>query len=201
MPAPSITPQVVSDATPSRSEPASAPSTEESSLSSFHLELASALDIPSSLTTRPKIVDVRLAYAKYKAFHQAQLEHYRMVGDGQWDLRTPSVHDLITLFVSKSVWYSNYVKIFPVAKTFPLLFEWLEKPYNVKGDDENDTSELNVMVFGVDKPIYTFGDLKTAIAVLEKARGKKGKGKRKADDSGDEGKRSHKKKKTSSSRS
>jgi len=201
MPAPSITPQAVSDATPSQSEPASAPSTEESSLSSFHFELASTLDIPSSLTTRPKIVDVHLAYAKYKAFHQAQLEHYRMVGDGQWDLRTPSVDDLITLFVSKSVWYSNYVKIFPVAKTFPLLFEWLEKPYNVKGDDENDTSELNVMVFGVDKPIYTFGDLKTAIAVLEKARGKKGKGKRKADDSGDEGKRSHKKKKTSSSRS
>jgi len=194
IPAPSIAPQ------PSPSKAASMPSDEVELEESFQTQLVNALSIPPSLATRPKIVDVRLAYAKYKAFHQAQLEHYQMVADGTWVLKSPSNDELIEVFVSKSVWYTNYVKVFPVAKTHPLLFEWLEKPYDVVNGNDN-ASELNVAVFGVDKSTYTFNDLKMAVATLEKAREKKGKGKRKAESNADEGKKAHKKlKKASTSR-
>jgi hypothetical protein len=209
MPALSIVSQPVSNTTSSQSK--SAPSAEEHSLGSFQTELIEALNIPLSLVTRPKIVDVHLAYAKYKAFHHAQLELYRMVAAGTWVLRSPSTDDLIQIFVSKSVWYDNYVKVFPTAKTFPLLLEWLEKPYDLSTAND-DLSELNIRIFGVDKSTYTFANLKTAIQDLKardkKGKGKgmgKGKGKRKADSDSDsdsdanECKKSHKKSKKSSS--
>ena len=81
MPAPSIVLQPVSNMTSK-----SVPSAEEHLLGSFQTELIEALNIPLSLVTRPKMVDVHLAYVKYKAFHHAQLEHYCMVTEKTWVL-------------------------------------------------------------------------------------------------------------------
>jgi hypothetical protein len=118
-----------------------------------------------------------------------------MISDGDWPLRTPTSEELIEIFVSRSIWHGSYCVTFSRTLAFPDVVMWLEK-------DPDALS--NVAIFGVEKHVYTFSDLKGLLDRLEGKRSKKSKGKRKAQESEDEDgsrKRQKKSSKASSSKS
>ena len=154
-----------------------------SDLTPYQIDMMSLLDIPASLTFRPKgSVDLRIAYTKYKGYLQAQSTMLRMTSEGTWSLRKPKAEELVEIFMSKSVWHSSYQKFFPMAKDYPLLLSWL---------DNAEDAPSNIDVFGEEKNPYTFKDFQAFINRAEVMR--KGKGKRKAKGSVSEGAQQKKK--------
>lgn len=153
------------------------PSTARSSVDpdTLQVQIARILKISQSLIVRPKVAHLRISYAKYLGYLQAQIDMHQMVADGTWTLKTLTGDELIEVFVSKSVWHANYSKLFPRVKNFPLLVKWL-------GNVADAPS--NMEIFGVEKGTYTFKDLKEVLERMEEAkvkqnkRGEKGKGKR-----------------------
>jgi hypothetical protein len=98
-----------------------------------------------------------------------------MVSDGSWMLNQPTSDEIIEIFVSKSVWHANYSKLFPRARNFEVVLQWLEHGHN---------SPSNVDVFGVEKQFYSFKDLRDVLDKLELACMKKGKRKGRSDEGG-----------------
>lgn len=139
-------------------------------------QIIDLLNIPKALTIRPKVVDLRFAYAKYEGYLKAQADMYRMITAGTWPLKSLTTDELIEIFVSKSVWHANYSKLFPKVKDHSDLVRWLL-------NDEGAPS--NVDVFGVAKQVYTFKDLQAFLDTTSsrvekrKARGSVGESSRK----------------------
>lgn len=149
----------------------------------YQKQLIGLLNVNPALATRPKHVDICLAYSKYQGFLQAQTLMFRMIDDGDWPIRQPTSDELIKVFVSKSVWHASYRPYFPRALAFPELIKWLEK---------HSDAPSNMDVFGVVKQLYTFSEFKVVLGRLERSAGKsveksaerslkKGKGKRDRD--------------------
>jgi hypothetical protein len=153
-------------------------------------QLIAHLNIPLALTSRPKHVEIHVAYSKYLGVHSAQENMNRMISDGIWPFKLLSTDTLVEIFVSKSVWYTHYVKIFPRAEKFPELVKWLECAEDAPSGGS---------IFGVQKQTYTFKDLKNALEVLEASAYKKGK-KRMRDEDEDVDQSSRKKHKKHSSK-
>jgi len=151
-------------------QPSVLPASDSSSLQE---QIIALLNIPESLTERGRSGDIRLAYAKYKGFVQAQSDMQKMKSDGTWTLGTVSVDTLIKVFSSKSVWYSHHAKYFPQVTKYPNLMQWLENGPNSKSTHE---------VWGSEKTSYTFVDLKDLLGRLD-AHASRKKGKRKLKDS------------------
>lgn len=122
----------------------------DSGHSSTKAQIIAALDIPLSLTSRPKAVHLRLAYAKYKGYLKAQADMHRMMKEGVWTFKTLTADELVEIFVSRSVWHASYRKLFPKVQSYPALLQWLEN---------TSDGPSNVEVFGVEKQSYTFKDL------------------------------------------
>ena len=116
----------------------------------LQIQIIAVLGISSTLTSRPKTVHLRLAYAKYQGYLKAQSDMYWMIKEGDWTLKTLTSDELVEIFVSQSVWHASYRKLFPKVKDHADLLEWLEN----KPDGSS-----NVEVFGVEKQFYTFKDL------------------------------------------
>src|SRR5262245_53614565 len=89
-------------------------------------QLKSLLNIPESLTTWGRSNDLHLAYAKYKGVLKAWSDMQRMKIDGTWTLGKVSTDALIELFVSKTVWYTYYIKLFPQVARWTHLAQWME---------------------------------------------------------------------------
>ena len=104
-----------------------------------------------------------------------------MVEDGTWTGDLPASDQLVEVFVSKSVWHAYYQKLFPEVSRHPLLLKWLMR--------ENDAPS-NLELFGKEKNLYKFSDLKEVLAWLAGDRN----GKRKAKGSFDDGQHQKKKK-------
>lgn len=160
------------------------------SLTHTQSDIIVLLNISPALTTRPKMVDLRLAYAKYQGYLRAQSDMHHMIKASTWTLDPVSSDELIEIFVSRSVYRANYVKLFPQARNYPELLAWL------KGDLES-----GVDIFGLQKSVYTFKDLRMVLG--EPGSGGNGSsshghGKRKVDD--DDAKDEKKKSKKSSSK-
>jgi hypothetical protein len=153
-----------------------------------HAQLITLLNILTALSSRSGAVDACLAYLKYKGVLQAQKDLQHMTADGLWPFKTPHMVDIIECFVSKSVWHEKYNRYFPKIWKYPRVLQWLE-------GTEDGPEGLDI--FGIEKPSYSFADLKDVIDELEK-NSKKGK-KRARDDEGDENVK--KVKKTSGSKS
>jgi hypothetical protein len=163
------------------------PSTE---LQTLQQQLISHLSISIALTTRPKHVELYVAYAKYLGVQSAQANMNCMIADGIWPFKLLNTDTLVEFFVSKSVWYTNYVKIFPRAQKFPDLLKWLECA---------DDAPSGGSIFGVEKQSYSFKDLKNVLEMLETSASKKGK-KRMRDESEDVDQGARKKHKKHSSK-
>ncbi len=80
--------------------------------------------------------------------------------------------DLIQLFISKLFWHSHYKPLFFKVSNSPDMVAWLE------GDENRATDKV---LWGFQKSIYQYKDLKE---YLEKKEKKKGKGRAKANEGG-----------------
>ena len=172
-------------------QPSALPSNDSGSL---QMQILALLNIPESLTTRGRSGDLRLAYAKYLAVLQAKTDMQKMMVDGTWTLGKVSADTLIELFVSKTVWYTYYAKLFPRVAKYSNLKQWLENDLNAQSSHD---------IWGVEKAVYTFQDLKGLLEFWD-ARSKR-KEKRKLKESqdklGDSGASSSKSKKQKRSKS
>jgi hypothetical protein len=113
-------------------------------------QLKALLNIPETLTIWGRSGDLQLAYAKYKAFLEAQSNMQKMMADGTWTLGRVSAETLIELFASKSVWYDKHATLFPLVAKYPRLRKWLDW-------DEDALSSHEV--WGLEKASYSFKDL------------------------------------------
>jgi hypothetical protein len=121
-------------------------------------QLVALLEIPAALITRPKAVDLRLAYAKYQGYLKAQADMFVMIAEGTWTLKTLTGDELIEVFVSKSVWHANYRKLFPKVAKHAALLRWLQGGAG---------APTNVEIFGAEKQTFNFRDLGKVLSVLE----------------------------------
>jgi len=136
-------------------------------------QLISMLNIPETLTARGRGNDLRLAYAKYRGVLNARSNMQRMKADGTWALGTVSVDTLIELFVSKTVWYTYYKKLFPRVIMHPELVKWMENDPGAKSSYD---------IWGTEKASYSFQDLKVLLDWLDARSTQKKKEKRKVRD-------------------
>ena len=87
-----------------------------------------------------------------------------MISDGTWPLEPVTTDDLIEIFVSKSVYHASYQKYFSKAQKYPQIIAWL------LNDQDSPTSHD---VFGLQKSVYTFKDLRALLESLDASSGKK----------------------------
>ena len=143
----------------------------------FQKQLMVILNIPESLTARGRGSDLRLAYAKYKGVLKARTDMQQMKVDGTWSLGNVSTDTLIEIFVSKTVWYSYYTKLFPrVAKWLDLL-KWMDNEPDAKSSYD---------IWGTEKASYSFQELKELLNWLDTCAANTKREKRKNRDSGED---------------
>jgi len=132
-----------------------------------------ALGIPDHLIDRKKGGDMRVAYAKYLAVLDALDNLSLMSGSGTW--KHKNTHDdVIEVFISKSVYFRNHSKVFPLLVHYPAMKEWLEKTADTV---EVDRAAADALVWGSEK--HSFDSLRKILTAHQKASTVKGKGKRK----------------------
>jgi hypothetical protein len=142
-------------------------------------QLITLLKIPVHLTTHSE-ANLFVAYKRYLAHGEATKALDQMVSDGLWPGKRPIANALITVFTSKTTWFSSYRPTFPKVYKFPDMVRWLENAANAPS---------NLEVWGFHKSIYTFKDLMDFIDNGGKREApepetSKRAGKRKADGSG-----------------
>src|SRR5215475_1025975 len=140
--------------------PSALPESDDSGFShTLQTQLMSLLNIPKSLTVRGRNLDIRLAYAKYKATHQALDDMHRMKIEGTWPLGNINTRAVIEVFVSKSTWHAYYDPLFSRSLKYPPLVKWLEN-----APDANPAHE----VWGEEKTSYSLEDLSRLLDYLDK---------------------------------
>ncbi|KAF8989993.1 hypothetical protein BDQ17DRAFT_1333748 [Cyathus striatus] len=95
-------------------------------------------------------------------------EHNAMEKNRTWPVAKATKKETISVFVSSSAWYDNYLNFDKIAN-FPAMQAWLA------GDEE---SPANLDLWGFESDHYTFLDLKKWLK--EKVEKRKGKGKGKS---------------------
>jgi hypothetical protein len=147
-------------------------------------DLLAILNIPAHLTDKED-KSLKSYYQKYKACIQAQHTSDDLASQGQWPTqKKPSMSELITLFVSPSMWHSHVKKMAKVPN-YPAMQEWLEGGESAPDD---------MSVWGFSKTNYNFTDLKGYFDKQDEIAAVKGKRKKSvAVDDGDANKKKKKK--------
>ena len=118
---------------------------------------------------------MRVAYAKYLALLDALDKLSTMSALGTWKHNNTN-EDVVEVFVSKSVYFRNHAKVFPLLVHYPAMEQWLENA---------DGASADSVVWGNEK--HSFDGLNNILTAHQKcsaAKGKeKGKGKEKEDGS------------------
>jgi hypothetical protein len=139
--------------------------------------IITTLGISPHLYEHSPQVNVRLAYVKYLGVLDTFTSIAKLIGSGTWpQKKKPTNDDMIEIFMSKSAWFQNHSKIFPLVNRSPKIEKWLQTADDAPSDYE---------VWGYQK--QTFDNLLSMLAALpdstetkkEKGQGK-GKGKEKA---------------------
>lgn len=136
-------------------------------LNNLAQDIINILEIPHHLLSRNNVSFCQ-AYQKYVAIHETQSRIDQMWKDGVWKLEKPGVQQVIEIFVSKTSYFSNYHKTFPLISNYPQMQQWLE-------GGEDAPSDMDT--WGFVKTV-TFQDLKEFLK--RKAEESSRKGKRKA---------------------
>ena len=110
--------------------------------------IVNALGINRGLTQHDR-GDICTAFAKYMATVNAVKQLKDMRASSTWTGKLPTLQEVSGIFVSKSSFFENHHKIFPMVPLFPAMQKWLL--------DEDDAPEA-VQVWGSAK--QTFGNLK-----------------------------------------
>lgn len=137
------------------------------------------LDIPAHLTDRTKS-DIRMAYTKWLAIHDANKRLSKMHIAGTCTQKMPTLDNIIEMFMSKSSYFKNQKHVFSKVANFPQAEKWL-----LSGDDAPSDYDF----WGYQKP--TFENLKKILdnaSSSDQKKGKKGviadkKGKKRDDES------------------
>jgi len=126
-----------------------------SAQSAIQVLIISTLEIPVHLTDRSTKakVDIRMAYAKYVALLNAIGSMSKLVTSGTWTHQAVTNDDIIEIFMSKSAYFKNHAKVFPMVNRYPLMERWL-----VNADDSPSDYE----VWGYQK--HTFDVLKSILS-------------------------------------
>lgn len=130
--------------------------------------IVNVLDIPSHLTDRSKS-DIRMAYAKYRAYLDASKTLSKMATSGTWTHKTTN-DDVIEVFFSKSMYFKSHSKVFPLLNRYPAMEKWLQN---------EDDAPSDHTVWGNSK--HTFDNLKKILnahpppqSAPSRTKGKKG---------------------------
>ena len=122
--------------------PVASASALSSALSVAHQNPVSARII-SLLNIADHLVDccasgLRISYAKYLAYIEAQQSLAKLIGGGRWPAlqKKPKSEDLIKVFISRSAFFKNYLPHFPHVPNYPDLQRWLKNEENVPTDLE-----------------------------------------------------------------
>jgi hypothetical protein len=105
--------------------------------------IASTLDIPSHLSDR-KTGDIRMAYARYLALLAAIATIHKMSVARQWTQRFQPM--MMSFFMSKSSYFKNHDKVFPLVDRYPAMEKWLLN---------TDDAPNDVTVWNYAKPTFT----------------------------------------------
>jgi len=104
---------------------------------SIQATIATALKVPPALMDRTKKRDIRLAYAKFEAVHDAIRTLNKMALAGTWNQKVPSNDDIIEVFCSRSVYFRYYKGIFSRVPEDTPVQKWLR-------NDEDAPSHLEI---------------------------------------------------------
>ena len=126
--------------------------------------IATTLEIPEHLIDRKKGGDICVAYAKYLALMDALDKLSTMSALGTWKPNSTN-DDVVEVFVSKSVYFRNHAKVFPLLVHYPAMVQWLEN---------EDGAPADSVVWGNER--HSFDGLKKILTAKQKEQ-KKGKGK------------------------
>ena len=94
--------------------------------------IATELDIPAHLCDRTR-GDLRMAYAKYMALTNAIATLSKMTIAGTW-IHKYTNDDVIEVFMSKSMYFRNHSKVFPMLNRYPAMEQWLENAADAPAD-------------------------------------------------------------------
>ncbi|KAF8995331.1 hypothetical protein BDQ17DRAFT_1430480 [Cyathus striatus] len=130
-------------------------------------ELIAVLKIPQDILENTAS-GLQVAYQKYTACIKAVSEHNVMDKNRTWPVAKATKKEIISVFVSSSAWYDNYLNFDKIAN-FPAMYAWLA------GDEESPT---DLDLWGFESDHYMFLDLKKWLK--EKVEKRKGKGKSKS---------------------
>ena len=126
--------------------------------------IISILNIPAHLLDR-STTSLRVSYAKYLAYLEAQKSLAKVVGDGKWPLpKKPTSENLIEVFISKSSFFKNYAPNFSRVEDYPALHLWLK-------NDKDIPTDMNA--WGFQKNVYQFKDLEAYFEHADNADKKK----------------------------
>jgi hypothetical protein len=83
-------------------------------------------------------VNITLAYTKYLAVLDTFASVSKMVASGTWPrkTKTPTNDDMIEIFMSKSAWFQNHSKIFPMVIRSDPIKKWLQHADDAPTDFE-----------------------------------------------------------------
>jgi hypothetical protein len=116
--------------------------------------------------TNRSIPGIRAAYQKWKGYHEAHARLDRMISDGSWQGRHPTLGEIAECFVAHSTWHENYKKSFKSICDYPDMVNWLE---------QTDDALTDMELWGYQKERYGFEDLRKYVArVQDKLQGASG---------------------------
>ena len=96
--------------------------------------IAITLEISPHLTDRTKR-DIRLAYAKYEAYLDANKAMSKLITSGAWTHKV-SNDDIIEVFFSKSAYFKDHAKVFSLVHKYPDMQKWLRNEDDALNDTE-----------------------------------------------------------------
>ena len=136
-------------------------------------ELKALLQIDEGLTDMTN-KSLRYAYSKYKAAITAIKLYDQIVLEGRWPNRYQkvTVTEIRQIFVSKTVWHAQYVPCFQNIADHENMVEWLE----------GSGSDMDEEVWGFNKAIYQYSNLKEWLDKKQKQRQKQKQMKKKKED-------------------
>ena len=112
-----------------------------------------------------------MAYAKYLEVLDALDKLSLLSGSGTW--KHNNTHDdVIEVFASKSVYFRNNAKVFPLLVHYPAMQEWFDKTPDTV---EADRATADAVVWGSEK--HSFDNLRKILTAHQNASPIKGKGK------------------------
>lgn len=121
-------------------------------------------------------VNITLAYTKYLAVLDTFTSVSKMIAGGTWPrkTKTPTNDDMIEIFMSRSTWFQNHSKIFPMVIRSDPIKKWLQHADDAPTDFE---------VWGYQKQTFDIlYSILDALPLVESPTKAKGKGKEKEKD-------------------